>query len=147
MTLQYHKPLPYFDFDWGPRKSLAVRFLSGVCDAWCRADDRPFPVRRVVAVLIHVFSPRFSADPKDAWRRSIPDWLESVADPETEFAATWPHRPDDGRSILLDLDEVIRRAAESWNSSDPAGQPSAEKVVHDFVDVLVARRLVTICHG
>jgi hypothetical protein len=144
-----------FEQHWRERLLLATNFLRDVQDYWLQTS-LPFPTQNTAAVILQIFAFDFFSESfknfKDVqsrglWRRSIPEWFASVSGVESELARLCPAVD---RSECLDVASEICKmldlAAESW-AKHSSVQPSCDVVVHNLLDLLVARHFANTYYG
>ena len=144
MTLQYRIRSKYEDQLWGQRVYLCEQLLADAYDRWCRSDE-DFPVRRVVAGVLFLFSLR--CEPFEMSPYRLCERLANiVGTPEDEYRLTWPKRDESqGAELITALSTGVTRAVELWSDGGNKG-PSGIELAEYLVGEIVAGQYVVFHH-
>ena len=144
MTLQYRIRSKYQDQLWRQRVYLCEQLVSDIYDRWCRSDE-DFPVRRVVAGVLYLFSPRcepFVVSPYLLCERLS----NTIGEPEDEYRLTWPrHEESQSAELIAALSSGITKAVEVWSEGGDNG-PSSIELAEYLVGEIVALQYVVFHH-
>jgi hypothetical protein len=129
------------DREWQQRARLCSCLLLETVDWWCRTHSE-FPVDRIVAAVLRLFSPR--CDPFEVPENSVRQTLlDVVGTPAAEYSQTWPHRADaKGCELIASLSRILADAVNRWDEGS-LDNPSVEMVSQQIIDEIVAQEYVT----
>ena len=144
MTFQYRIRSKYEDDRWRLRIRFCQALILNAVDGWCRTDV-PFPVRKLVACCLHLFSKRCDLSTLSE-SRTCQQLVSIARDATAEYFTEWPHRSRDDAALLIDaMERILLEAKHHWRDNGLTSL-SAETVVAMLVNEIVNQQFVVFHH-